>query len=338
VDRAKQRDISGGDTLNEVSERVGVSGLTIEAARRTLAAGPVFQCVPNFSEGRDPALIAAMADAIRAVPGAVLIDLSADVDHHRSVMTIIGPADSIHGAVLAAARVAVAGIDLRAHTGVHPRVGAIDVVPVVPLRDATRGDGAALAERIGQALAQDLGLPVYFYEDNARDGRASALPQLRRGGFEALQAGDLTDSRAPDLGPGRAHPTAGVSVVGARGPLLAYNVNLETPDVEVARNIARSIRRERERVPELEGVRALGLPLASQRRSQVSLNLTRPERTRLPGVFSFIEREAARLGVTDLESEIIGAISIDALGGDGPEAIHWREYKETQILETWLGG
>ncbi|HZO91876.1 MAG TPA: glutamate formimidoyltransferase [Chthonomonadaceae bacterium] len=296
----------------------------------------LFQCVPNFSEGRRPEVIAAIAEAIASAPGVQLIDYSADADHNRSVMTFLGSAEGIRAAVLAAARVAVACIDLRTHSGAHPRTGAIDVVPVIPLRNASREDAIALAHDVGADLARELALPIYFYEWAARPGRPHSLPDVRRGGFEAFVSALLSDERAPDLGPPIAHPTAGVAIVGARGPLIAYNILLSTPDVEIASAIARRIRQERHHRPELEGVRALGLYLPSQHRAQVSLNLTRPDRTPLPAVFAFVEQEAARLGASAVESEIIGAIPQAALGGQPPEAIRWHAYNPHQILETWL--
>jgi glutamate formiminotransferase len=296
----------------------------------------VYQCAPNFSEGRRPDVVEAIADAIRMHSGATLIDCSADPDHNRCVMTLLGSGDAIRPAVLSAARVAVARIDLRTHTGVHPRAGAIDVLPVIPLRNAGMEQAIALADEIGADLARELALPVYFYEANTRPNRTGALPELRRGGFEAFASNPLTGNRAPDLGPAHVHPSAGVVIVGARGPLVAYNVNLDTPDVAIARHIALRIRQEREHLPQLQGIRALGLFLQSQNRAQVSLNLTRPAETPLPVLFAFIRDEAAQRGVTGLESEIIGAIPRASLGGLPPSAIHWHTYKPTQILEYWL--
>lgn len=302
-----------------------------------LIGQPVYQCVPNFSEGRRQDVVEAIAEAARSAETVQVIDYSADADHNRCVLTILGDAEGIYEAALAAVRTAVARIDMRSHSGVHPRIGALDVLPVVPLRNAGREDAVFLAERIGQALARDLSLPVYFYEWNARQGRKSTLPELRRGSFEDIVHLPLEGSRAPDCGPSQAHPTAGVSVVGARGPLVAYNVNLHTSDVRVAQEIARSIRSERGSLPELEGVRALGLFLASQNRAQVSLNLTHPEKTTLPEVFAYVQREAARRGVYEVESEIIGAIPAASLAGQSPESIHWRSFNPAQILDTWLG-
>ena len=211
-----------------------------------------------------------------------MIDYSSDVDHNRCVMTVLGPAEAVCQAVVAAAAIALERIDLRSHIGVHPRIGALDVVPVVPLRSATRAEAIALADKIGQGLAYGFGIPVYYYEWNHRAGRKRALPALRRGGFEAIRDRDLEGERAPDIGPHRPHTTGGVTVVGARGPLVAYNVNLGTPDAGAAQAIAARIREERTYVPELNGVRALGLYLASQDRAQVSMNLTRPEKLCCP--------------------------------------------------------
>ncbi len=297
---------------------------------------PLFQCVPNFSEGRRPEVVAALTDAVLTVPGARLIDWSADSDHNRSVLTLIGPAEPIRAAALAAARVAIARINLRTHTGVHPRTGAIDVLPVIPLRHAGREEAVALAHALGADLASELDLSVYFYEWAAQPGRPDTLPELRRGGFEAFANTPLVGPRAPDLGPPVAHSTAGIALVGARDPLVAYNILLNTPDITIARAIARRIRQERAARPELEGVRALGLLLASRQQAQVSMNLTRPDRSPLPAVFAFVQAEAARLGAVALESEIIGVIPRAALGGQPPNAIRWHTYKPTQVLETWL--
>jgi glutamate formiminotransferase len=297
----------------------------------------IYQCVPNFSEGRHPAVVEALAAAIAQTPGVRLIDYSADVDHNRCVMTLLGAAEGVAAAALAAACVAVERIDLRTHSGVHPRTGAVDVLPVVPLRGASREEAVALSRRIGAALATELSLPVYFYEWSALPGRRVALPELRRGGWEAIAGIPLIGDRAPDLGPDRAHPSAGIAIVGARGPLVAYNIWLDTSDVTAAQAIAQRIRRDRTARPELEGVRALGLYLASRNRAQVSLNLTRPEKTPLPVVYAYVQAAAADLGTAAVESEIIGAIPWAALGGLPPEAIRWTAYNPAQILETWLG-
>ncbi len=281
-------------------------------------------------------VVHAIADAIQSVSGVRLIDYSADYDHNRCVMTFLGDAAGVRRAAVAAARVAVSRIDMRQHAGVHPRVGAIDVLPVVPLRHASREEAVALSCAIGEDLARTCNLPVYLYEWSAKPGRSSALPALRRGGFEALQGRELIGDHAPDFGGSRAHPTAGIAIVGARPPLVAYNINLLTSDVSVAKAIAKRIREERERTSEWAGVRALGLLLESQKRAQVSMNLTQPESMTLPSVFEAVREWAMELGAAVYESEIIGAIPRALLGGRPPETILWRAYRPTQILETWL--
>ncbi len=296
----------------------------------------LFQCVPNFSEGRRQEVVAAIADAVCRTPGACLIDCSADVDHNRSVLTYLGDAAALRAASLASGRIAVEKIDMRAHEGVHPRTGAIDVLPIIPIRNTTREEAVALAQEVGADLARDLGLPVYFYEWAARPGRRDMLPDLRRGGYERFATLPLTGDYAPDEGPAAAHPSAGIAIVGARGPLVAYNIDLATSEVEAAQRIAWSIRRKRDRRPELEGVRALGLYLTSRDRAQVSMNLTHPAQTPLPSVYAFVRDEAQKLGTEVAESEIIGVIPRAALGGQPPEAIRWLAYKPSQILENWL--
>lgn len=299
-------------------------------------AEPIFQCVPNFSEGRRPEIVEGIAEAIRSVAGVRLIDYSSDPDHNRCVMTLLGGIEPLLHATLSASRYAVAHIDLRSHTGVHPRVGAVDVLPIVPLRNAGRDEANALAQRVGTALAEECHIPVYFYEWSAVTGRPSALPLLRKGGFEALRDLPLVGERAPDRGGTQAHPSAGITIVGARAPLVAYNINLLSSDLESAEQIAKRIRQERETRPELEGVRALGLFLPSQHRTQISMNLTCPAKTPLPAVFATVQEFALELGVPVAESEIIGAIPLSALGGKPPSAILWNAYRPSQILETWL--
>ena len=296
----------------------------------------IFQCAVNFSEGRRASVVDALAEAMSRSAGARLIDYSFDYDHNRCVMTLLGNAEGIFDAVLGAARVAVEKIDMRAHQGVHPRTGAIDVVPIVPLWETDPEHALTLADSIGHALAEELSLPVYFYERSARAHQKSALPDIRRGGFEAVRDAPLNGERLPDLGSSHVHPTAGLTIVGARGPLVAYNIDLAGADTSVARQIATRIRRERTRLPELTGVRALGLFLASRNRAQVSMNLTAPDQTPLPAVYRFVAEEAAKLGIGVEASELIGALPIASLGGEPPDAIRWKGYKPAQILETWF--
>ena len=279
------------------------------------------QCVPNFSAGRDPAAIAAIVGAAQQTPGVRLADWSADPDHNRLVVTLVGPPEPIKAAALAAAAAAIAAIDLRAHTGVHPRLGAIDVLPFVPLSGITLADCAALAADAGAALAAAHALPVFFYE--AASPQNHTLPFVRKSAFGTL---------SPDLGPSAPHPTAGAVVVGARGPLVAYNVSLASADITIARAVARELRD----LPDLPGIRALGLRLPSRRLTQVSMNLTRPADTPLFAVFAYIDRRARALGTTALESEVIGALPGPSAFGALADALRCPALKPGQVLwENW---
>ena len=285
---------------------------------------PLVQCVPNFSEGRDPETLAAIVDAVRGSPNVRLADWSADTDHNRSVVTFVGPPAAVQTAALAAAAAAVAHIDLRRHAGVHPRLGAMDVLPFVPLAGLTLADCAALARQTGETLADRHGLPVFLYEAATPNSRS--LPFVRREAFGAL---------TPDFGPALPHPTAGAAVVGARGPLVAYNVVLDTPDLSAARRIAREMRL----LPHLPGIRALGLPLPSRGLTQVSMNLTRPAETPLLAVFRLVEARARALGTAVLESEVIGALPGPMAFELLAQALHAPGLTPEQVLwETWPAG
>ena len=220
---------------------------------------PVAQSAINFSEGRNQDVIEAIVLALGSDSEAVLADWSADPDHNRMVATLLGPPEALIRAILNAAALAVERIDLRLHAGAHPRMGAMDVVPIVPIRGVTMVECVIAANSLGERLARALNLPAYLYEHSARPGGRAVLPEVRKGGFEGLFTEPLTGPRAPDFGPNEPHPTAGAVVVGAREPLVACNINLETNEVAVARRIAALIRSERETDPTLFGVRALGL-------------------------------------------------------------------------------
>ena len=296
----------------------------------------LIQSAINVSEGRRPAVIEAVADAVRSTPGATLADYSADPDHNRMVVTVLGGPIAVAEAVLAVARVAVREIDLRSHTGVHPRLGAVDVVPLTPLRDISLEECVSASREIGARIAEHLRLPVYYYEASAEPSRPSQLPDIRSGGFEGLFTAPLDGARRPDAGPETPHPTAGAVIVGARGSLVAYNVNLFKGDVHLARRIARSIRDARAERPELTGVRALGLYLPSAGVAQVSMNVTWPDVSPLPPIFDFVSGLARNTGVAECESEIIGFVTRRCLGEDH-ERIRWKKYRETQIVDYWLG-
>ncbi len=258
--------------------------------------------MPNVSEGRDGRVIRALADAVRR-GGADLIDVHSDIDHHRSVFTFLGPAEAVERSALDLARAAVERIDMRRHRGVHPRVGAVDVIPFVPLRGSSMDDAVAAARRVGAALAADCRLPVFFYGAAAGRPERRELGELRRGGFEHLAERLGGPGGEPDAGPRDPHATAGASIVGARGVLIAFNTVLAGADVEVARTIARAVRASS---GGLAGVQAMGVWLASRKVAQVSMNLLDYRRTSPRTVAEHVAAAAAALGVTVHEHELVG--------------------------------
>ncbi len=293
----------------------------------------VIQSAVNYSEGRRPEVIEAIVDAARRASDAVIADYSADVDHNRMVVTYLGGPENIRQAVFASAQVAVEQIDLRTHKGAHPRIGAVDVVPLVPIQGITIDECVELSRLIGSDFANKLGISVYFYEYSAASSSRAKLPDIRRGGFELLAQGELTGDREPDLGPHHVHATAGATVIGARGPLVAYNINLETRDMEVARAIIRKIRSGE---AGLTGVKSMSVWLAAQSRAQVSMNLTQPDITPVPPVFEFVRSEARNAGAEVAESEFIGLVSERYLAPMAPDQLRATHLKPTQILEYWI--
>lgn len=296
-------------------------------------AAELIQCVPNFSEGRDPAVIEAIVRAVRGTPGVAVVDHSADPDHHRMVVTFLGDAEGVARASLAAARVAVERIDLTRHTGCHPRLGALDVLPFVPVGATATETCIQVAREVGATLAAELGLPVFLYEAAATRPERRNLALVRGAGFDVLRHQRLTDERQPDFGPDAVHPTAGAVAVGARGPLLAYNVDLHTGDLAIAQAIARRVR---ERDGGLLGVKALGLRLEEQGRVQVSLNITQPGAVPLYRVFELIKLEAARYGVAVSGSELIGALRLDELLELARYYLGLHEITPAQVLDLWV--
>jgi glutamate formiminotransferase len=284
------------------------------APARARAPDALLECVPNISEGRDRALIGALADAVEAM-GVRLLDVHADVDHHRSVFTYLGAPDAVERATLSLARLALDRIDMRRHAGVHPRVGAVDVVPFVPLRGLSMTDAVKSARRVGRALTDATGVPVFFYAEAAADPARRELPVVRWGGFGGLPE-RLEDPRwRPDCGDATPHPTGGVAIVGARDPLIALNAMLDSPDIETAKAIASVIR---ESAPGgVPRVRAIGVYLASRRLAQVSMNLL-DYRVAPPAlVAARVEQEAADRGVTVQEWELVGCAPARAFPDPG---------------------
>ncbi len=293
------------------------------------------QCVPNFSEGRRIDVIEEIVREIENASNVKVVDYSWDVDHNRSVITFIGFPCDILKSMIAGAEAAIKRIDMNVHHGEHPRIGAIDVVPVVPLKGITLDEAVSLSHEIGQALAKRLSIPVYFYEASATEAHKKNLPDIRKGGFEVLKETELTGNRAPDLGPNKIHSTAGAVVVGARTPLVAYNVNLATDDLSVAKTIASKIRSIRE-LGRLVGVRAIAVALKSRGIVQVSTNITRPDLVSMWDVYSFVENEAKAFGADVLESELIGAVRNESALGASPDSLKLIDFNEKRILDNWI--
>jgi len=290
---------------------------------------PLVACVPNFSEGRDQTTLDALGDAIRSVPGVFLLDVHADSWHHRSVFTFVGRPRAAAEAAFRAVRVAVERIDLTQHRGEHPRMGAADVVPFVPVRDVTMDDCVQLARELAQRVGRELKVPVYLYAKAANQRARESLPAIRKGGFEALREKIGHDPRLePDAGPRHIHPTAGATAIGARRPLVAFNVYLETPDVAIAKEIASVIRASSGGLP---AVQAMGFEVDG--RAQVSMNLLDTDATPIETAFAAVAQEARRRDVAIERSEIVGLVPERALRGVTAAAMNLHD-PESRALEA----
>lgn len=292
----------------------------------------VIECVPNVSEGRDGRIIRRLVDAVES-GGARLLDIHSDVDHHRSVFTIVGDAEAVESSVLALARTAVELVDLTKHRGVHPRIGAIDVVPFVPLRGSSMRDAVGSAHRVGLIFAAEADVPVFFYAEAAARRDRRELPIVRKGGFEQLAERLCGPGWRPDAGPAAPHPTAGATVVGARGPLVAFNAVLDAGDVAAANAISRAIRESSGGLP---AVRAMGVLLGSRGLAQVSMNLLDYRRTSPRAVSERIEAEAQRLGRSVREYELVGCAPAEAFDGWPSTLAPVVGLKPTQLLDADL--
>ena len=293
----------------------------------------IIESIPNVSEGRRPEVIERLAEAIRATPGVRLLDHSSDPSHNRSVYTLVGDADGVKRATLALFEQAVAAIDLRTHRGEHPRLGAVDVVPFVPIEGITMAECVALAQEVGAAVADRFGVPVFLYEEASANPARRNLEDIRRGEFEGLAAKMRNVEWTPDFGPAVPHPSAGASVIGARMPLIAYNINLNTNRLDVAKKIAAAIRHSS---GGLRYVKAAGFMLEDRGIAQVSMNLTNYERTPIFRVFEIVKREAARHGVSVLESEIVGLVPSAALTAAAEFYLQLERFGPEQVLENKL--
>jgi len=293
----------------------------------------LIECVPNVSEGRRADVVAAMAEAIRQVSGVRLLDHSSDASHNRSVFTMVGDAAGLEAAITALFERAIADIDLRSHRGEHPRMGAVDVVPFIPIEGATMTDCVALARKVGAALAGRFSVPVYLYEEASANPARRNLEDIRRGEFEGLAAKMASEGWTPDFGGPGPHPTAGAAVVGARMPLIAYNINLATDRLDVAKKIAAAIRFSS---GGFRYVKAMGIALQDRGIVQVSMNLTNYEKTPVFRVFEAVRREAARYGVDVLESEIVGLVPSAALTDTAEYYLRLAGFTRDLVLENRL--
>jgi len=294
----------------------------------------LMESVPNFSEGRREDVIVAIEQAANSVSGVRVLDRHSDTDHNRTVLTLVGPPNQLQESVYRAMERATELIDLRHHDGAHPRVGATDVVPFIPLAGTTMDDAINAARQLGQRVADKLKIPVYFYEEAAIRPDRQNLEQVRRKGFEELRDRIQTDEdRSPDLGPYAIHESAGAVIIGARGPLIAYNIYLNTNDLRIAKRIARAIRNSS---GGLRYVKAMGIDIPDRGQVQVSMNLTNFHRTAVHTVFNLVRDEAQAYGVSISESEVVGLIPLAALADAGRYFLRLHEFKDDQILELKL--
>jgi glutamate formiminotransferase / formiminotetrahydrofolate cyclodeaminase len=292
----------------------------------------LIECVPNFSEGRDPAKVDAIVAAMREVPGVFLLDRESDADHNRSVVTIAGEPEAVAEAALRGVGKAAELIDLTKHMGAHPRMGATDVVPFIPIEGVQIEDCVALAKKVGREIWERYRIPVYFYEAAAQRPERTNLENIRKGQFEGLREEvPRNPDRAPDVGEPRLHATAGATVVGARKFLIAYNINLNTPDLEIAKKIGKNIRFSN---GGLRYVKAMGVDLRARHLAQVSINLTDFEQTPIHRVFEMVKREAERYGVSIVGSEVVGLIPKKAIELTADFYLQLENFSAAQVLEN----
>ena len=293
----------------------------------------VIECVPNVSEGRRLDVISRLTETLKAVPGLRVLDVQSDPAHNRSVFTLAGDAAAMTAGIPQLFEGAIAAVDLTRHKGEHPRLGAVDVTPFIPIDGITMAECVALAKSIAEDVASRFSLPIYLYEEASTNPLRKNLEDIRRGEFEGLAAKMATPGWAPDYGPAVPHPTAGAAVIGARMPLIAYNINLNTNRLDVAKKIASAIRMSS---GGLRYVKAMGIPLEDRGLVQVSMNLTNYEKTPIFRVFDLVKREAERYGVSVLESEIVGLVPAAALRQSVEYYLQLERFSGDQVLENKL--
>ena len=301
--------------------------------RHTSQTMAIVESVPNISEGRNVALIERIAESLRAVSGLRVLDVQSDAAHNRSVLTLAGAPPAVKAGVLHLYEQVVGTIDLRQHRGEHPRLGVVDVCPFIPIEGVTMADCVALAREVAADVAKRFELPVFLYEEAASTPSRRNLEDIRRGEFEGLAAKMAQPEWAPDFGPAAPHASAGATVIGARMPLIAYNINLATDRLDVAKKIATGIRMSS---GGFRFVKAMGIALKERGIVQVSMNLTNYEKTPIFRVFEVVKREAARYGVNVLESEIVGLVPSAALTASAAWYLQLEGFTDAQVLETQL--
>lgn len=293
----------------------------------------IIECVPNFSEGRDLNKVEKILDIFRGKQDLKLLDYSSDEDHNRSVVTIVGEPEALKKAIVEAIGKAVELIDLTKHEGQHPRMGAVDVIPFIPIKNVTVDEADNLAKEVAKEASEKYGLPFFLYEKSATASHRENLANIRKGQFEGMAEKMKDDMWKPDFGPETIHPTAGVTAIGARMPLVAYNINLSTNNLEIASKIAKQVRN-------LSGgfryVKALGIELEDRGIVQVSMNLTDYTKTAIYRVFETVKMEAARYGVNIVGSEIVGLVPMQALVDTADYYLRLENFSMDQVLETRL--
>jgi len=292
----------------------------------------ILECVPNISEGRDQSKITSIAQEVRKHKGVKLLDVSSDVDHNRSVFTFIGEPTAVQKAALSFALKAIELIDMTKHRGAHPRLGAVDVVPFIPIQGLEMREAVQWAREFGGELVKR-GVPIFFYEEAATSPERRELPAIRKGEYEGLQEKLRDPQWRPDAGPASFNPQTGATVVGARFPLVAYNVNLKTEDLALAKEIAKKVRFKDGGFP---AVRAMGVPLLEKKIVQVSMNLTNYRLTNIPQVYEFIKEQAQKKGVEVDSSEIVGLIPVGVLEGVAQYYLKYPQFSLRQVIEQHI--
>lgn len=290
----------------------------------------IIQCVPNFSEGRNKELIEKIVEEIRVIEEVKLLDYSMDKDHNRTVVTFIGEPEKVILAAFNACKAASELIDMRKHTGEHPRMGATDVIPLIPISDVTMEECVAFSETLGKRIGEELNIPVYLYEKSAKTLKRENLADIRRGQYEGMAAKIKEEEWKPDFGPTELNVKSGVTAIGARMPLVAFNVNLDSKDINIAKKIAKAVRANG---GGFKYCKALGIEIKERNIVQVTMNMVDYTKTPLFRVFDAIEREARRYGVNVIGSEIIGLLPMEAMIDVADYYLRLENFDHNQILE-----